>query len=210
MNIAELFLLAAGLSMDAFAAAVCAGLTMPELNIRKALIIGLYFGIFQAAMPLAGYLAASLFADMIIDYDHWTAFVLLCFLGGRMIAASFKKEGCSDRLCPSGICDDRACPGGEKPGIEEASVSAAHMLPLAVATSIDALAAGVSFAFLRIRIVPAVTFIGITTFSLSVLGVKIGNKFGLRYKSKAELAGGLILVLIGFKILFEHLNIFSF
>ena len=210
MGFVELFILAVGLSMDAFAVAVCAGLTMPKLNIKKALIIALYFGVFQAAMPLIGYLVATLFADKIIAYDHWIAFALLCFLGAKMIIGSFKKEGCRDRECPAGECSDRACPGGKKPDNSETSVSPAQMLPLALATSIDALAVGVSFAFLRVSIIPAVSFIGVTTFVLSLVGVKIGNVFGKRFKSKAELAGGIILVLIGLKILLEHLEIISF
>jgi len=211
MSFIELFLIAVGVSMDAFAVAVCAGLTMPKVNIIKALIIGLYFGVFQAIMPLIGYFAATLLAGKIIAYDHWVAFGLLCFLGGKMIVGSFKKEGCSDRVCPDGMCGDRVCPGGKKPDNKETSVKPAHMLPLAFATSIDALAVGVSFAFLGVRIIPAVSFIGITTFAISlVVGVKVGNVFGTRFKSQAELAGGIILLLIGLKILLEHLNIISF
>ena len=210
MGFIELFLLAAGLSMDAFAVAACAGLTMPKVNMKKALAIGLYFGIFQAVMPLIGYLAATLFADKIVAYDHWIAFGLLCFLGGKMIISSFIKDGCQDRACPDEACADRECPGGKKPDRSEASVAPARMLPLAVATSIDALAVGVSFAFLRVNIITAILFIGLTTFALSLAGVKIGNVFGTRFKTKAELAGGVILVLIGLKILLEHLNIVSF
>ena len=206
MSFIELFLLAVGLSMDAFAVAVCSGLTMPKVNINKALIIGLYFGIFQAVMPLIGFLAASLFAEKITAYDHWIAFLLLCFLGGKMVWGSIKKEGCSDRECPEETCCDRTCPGNKKPVRNEVSVNPAHMLPLALATSIDALAVGVSLAFLRINIVPAVSFIGITTLGLSIAGVKIGNAFGTRFKSKAELIGGSILLLIGFRILLEHLK----
>ena len=188
MNLIELFVLAVGLSMDAFAVAICAGLTMPKATFKKALIVGLYFGVFQAGMPLVGYFAASLFADKITAYDHWIAFALLCFLGGKMIWESRKKEEAS----------------GE---ISEASLGPKKMLPLAVATSIDALAVGVSFAFLRVSIVPAVSFIGFTTLAISMAGVKIGNVFGRRFKSKAELAGGVILVLIGLKILIEHLEV---
>jgi len=206
MNITELFLIAVGLSMDTFAISICMGLTLPKADMKKALIVGLYFGIFQAAMPLIGYMAAIIFADKIIAYDHWIAFALLCFLGGRMLAGSLKKEGCSDRVCPDGMCGDRVCPGGKKPDRTEASVKPARMLPLALATSIDALAVGVSFAFLRVRIVPAVSLIGITTFALSLAGVKIGKVFGAKLKSKAELAGGIILILIGVKILLEHLS----
>ena len=207
MSYAELMIIAVGLSMDAFAVAACAGLTMPRVTVKKALIVGLYFGIFQAVMPLAGFLLATQFADNIVAFDHWIAFVLLCFIGGKMIAGSFKKEGCTDRDCPEGTCTDRKCPGGERPDTAEASLSPAKMLPLAVATSIDALAVGVSFAFLNVKILPAAVSIGITTLALSIVGVKIGNIFGTRFKSKAELAGGIILVLMGVKILLEHLGI---
>jgi len=210
MNFIELFILAVGLSMDAFAVAVCAGLTMQKATVKKSLTVGLYFGVFQAVMPLIGYMVAALFARQIISYDHWIAFGLLCFLGGKMIAESFKKEGCDDRACPAEMCGDRACPGGKRPDNKEASLKPAQMFPLAVATSIDALAVGVSFAFLQVSIVPPVLFIGLTTFVISMLGVKVGNVFGTRSKSKAELAGGVILVLIGLKILLEHLNIINF
>ncbi|WP_347491269.1 manganese efflux pump MntP family protein [Desulfoscipio sp. XC116] len=210
MNLPELFLIAIGLSMDAFAVAVCFGLTMPKATIKKSLIIGLYFGFFQAIMPLIGYMLATRFADKIITFDHWIAFALLCFIGGKMFAGSFKKEGCADRECPAATCTDRECPGGERPHTREASLSPAEMLPLALATSIDALAVGVSFAFLRVNIIPATLSIGIITLTLSMLGVKIGNIFGAKFKSKAELVGGIILVLIGLKILFEHLGIISF
>jgi len=208
MNLAELFVLAIGLSMDAFAVAVCAGLTMFKATIKKSLIMGLYFGIFQTVMPLIGYMTATLFAEKIIAFDHWIAFVLLCFLGGKMIVGSLKKEGCIDRECPDEICGDRKCPGRKQPD-EEASLKPAQMLPLALATSIDALAVGVSFAFLKVHIVPAVSFIGITTFVISAIGVKIGNIFGMKYKSKAELVGGIILILIGLKIFLEHMNNFT-
>jgi putative Mn2+ efflux pump MntP len=178
--------------MDAFAVAACVGLAMPKFSIKKALIVGAYFGVFQALMPLLGYLAASLFADFVNAYEHWIAFVLLVFLGGEMIIGSFKNDG-----------------GEEKDG-KGASTHPSHMLPLAVATSIDALAVGVSFAFLRVDIIPAVSFIGVTTFVLSVAGVKVGNAFGLKLKTKAELIGGVILVLMGVKILLEHLGVIDF
>ena len=184
MTLLELFLLAVGLSMDAFAVGICMGLTMKKSIIKKAFIIGLYFGVFQAVMPLIGYMAAIWFADIITSFDHWIAFGLLCFLGGKLILGSFKKEAV-----------DR----------KEASLTPAKMLPFAFATSIDALAVGISFAFLQVNIIPAVSFIGIITFILSMIGVKIGNLFGIKFKSKSEFAGGVILVLIGFKILFEHL-----
>ncbi|WP_449240852.1 manganese efflux pump MntP [Desulfoscipio gibsoniae] len=210
MNLPELFLIAIGLSMDAFAVAVCFGLTMPKATIKKSLIIGLYFGFFQAIMPLIGYMLATRFADKITTFDHWIAFALLCFIGGKMLAGSFKKEGCADRECPAATCADRECPGGERPHTKKASLNPAEMLPLALATSIDALAVGVSFAFLRVNIIPATLSIGIVTLTLSMLGVKIGNIFGAKCKLKAELVGGIILVLIGLKILFEHLGIINF
>lgn len=192
MNFIELFLLAIGLSMDAFAVAICVGLNIKEeqgshtVSVKKMLIVGLYFGIFQAVMPLLGYMTATLFADMIITYDHWIAFVLLCFLGGKMIMGSFKTEE-SDN--------------------QEYSLNSKRMLPLSIATSIDALAVGISFAFLQVDIIPAVSFIGITTLVLSMVGVKIGNLFGAKFKSKAEFAGGAILILIGLKIILEHMDI---
>jgi len=186
MNFFVLFVLAVGLSMDAFAVAICKGLSMTKASIKNAVIVGLYFGIFQAGMPLLGYAIASRFADMITAFDHWIAFGLLCFLGIKMIVGSFKRDKQPDR---------------------EASLSFKEMLPLAVATSIDALAVGVSFAFLQVDIIPAVLFIGVTTFLLSAAGVKIGSIFGARFKSKAELAGGIILILIGVNILLEHLGI---
>ena len=187
MSTLELLLVAIGLSMDAFAVAVCHGLSMQKASFKKALIIGLYFGFFQAAMPLIGYLVGSQFANLIEAYDHWITFVLLAFIGGKMIVESLKAEDLSD--------------------IEEASLKITAMLPLAIATSIDALAAGVSFAFIRVNIVPAILFIGIITLTLSMLGVKIGNAFGAKFKAKAEFAGGVILILIGLKILLEHTGI---
>lgn len=207
MNLLELFLIAIGLSMDAFAVAVCSGLAMPKVTIKKPLIVGLYFGLFQAIMPLIGYMLATQFADKIITFDHWIVFALLCFIGGKMMVESFKKGGCADRECPAETCTDRECPGGEPPNTKEASLKPAEMLPLALATSIDALAVGVSFAFLRVTIVPAILSIGIITLTLSMLGVKIGNLFGVKFKSKAELAGGIILVLMGLKVLLEHMGI---
>lgn len=209
MNLLELSLIAVGLSADAFAVAVCYGLAMPKVPIKKALIIGLYFGLFQAGMPLIGYLFATRFADKIVAFDHWIAFVLLGFIGGKMMVDSFKKEGCPDRICPTGVCKDRECPGGERPGTKEVSLKPSEMLPLALATSIDALAVGVSFAFLQVEILPAVLSIGGITLILSMVGVKIGNIFGARFKSKAELAGGILLVLMGLKILLEHTGVIN-
>ena len=183
MSLPELFLIAVGLSMDAFAVAICKGLSMQKMNPRHALIIGLYFGGFQGLMPLIGYALGVRFQNAITSYDHWIAFILLAAIGGNMIKESLSPE--------EDTCD--------------ASIAFKDMVILAVATSIDALAVGVTFAFLKVQIIPAVTFIGVITFLFSIIGVKAGNVFGSRYKSKAELAGGMILIAIGLKILVEHL-----
>lgn len=183
MTLFELFVIAVGLSMDAFAVSICKGLSMQKMSWKKALVVGLYFGGFQAGMPLLGYFLGSRFQEKIMAFDHWIAFILLCLIGVNMIRESFSKE------------EEQT----------DASISFRSMVPLAVATSIDALAVGVTFAFLRVEIVPAVSFIGIVTLLLSMVGVKAGNVFGSRYKSRAELAGGIILVLMGVKILIEHL-----
>ncbi len=182
MSLTELFILAVGLSMDAFAVAVCKGLSMQKMEWKKAVVIGLYFGGFQGMMPVIGYLLGVQFQDKITAIDHWIAFVLLGLIGANMVKESMDKE--------AEETDD--------------SVSFQSMSVLALATSIDALAIGVTFAFLNVQIVPAVSFIGVVTFVLSMAGVKIGNVFGCRYKSKAELAGGIILILMGTKILLEH------
>ncbi len=187
MNFFTLFTIAVGLSMDAFAVAICKGLAMKKITLRKALIIGLWFGGFQALMPLIGYLLGVQFQSKITSIDHWIAFVLLCFIGINMI-----REACST----------------EEENASE-SLAVKEMLLLAIATSIDALAVGVTFAFLQVTILPAIAFIGLTTLILSMAGVKIGNVFGTRYKSKAEFAGGIILIVIGIKILLEHLGILS-
>lgn len=168
--------------MDAFAVAVCKGLSMQKMEWKKAVVIGLYFGGFQGMMPVIGYLLGVQFQDKITAIDHWIAFVLLGLIGANMVKESMDKE--------AEETDD--------------SVSFQSMSVLALATSIDALAIGVTFAFLNVQIVPAVSFIGVVTFVLSMAGVKIGNVFGCRYKSKAELAGGIILILMGTKILLEH------
>ncbi len=184
MGILELLLIAVGLAMDAFAVSICKGLSFGKIKLKHMAIAGLWFGGFQALMPVIGYLVGSLFADKIVAIDHWIAFVLLAIIGGSMIKESYEKEDEMDS------CMDPKC-----------------MFVLAVATSIDALAVGVSFAFLRVSIVWSVLFIGVVTFVLSAVGVKIGSIFGARYKSKAELAGGIVLILIGTKILLEHLGI---
>jgi len=182
MGLIELFALAAALSMDAFAVAVCAGLTMKKFALKKALIIGLYFGIFQALMPLIGFLVGDVFAERVAAYDHWLAFALLMVLGVKMAVGSFKKDDTPEK---------------------EASLRLAAMLPLALATSIDALAAGVSFAFMRVSIVPAIALIGFVTFTLSALGVKLGGVVGVRFKSKAEFAGGVVLIVLAIRALVE-------
>lgn len=185
MNLFSLFLIAVGLSMDAFAVAICKGLAMKKITIKKALIVGLWFGGFQGLMPAIGYLLGTQFEKYITNIDHWIAFVLLFIIGGNMIKEALSKE------------EEKA----------NDSLAFKEMLLLALATSIDALAVGVTFAFLKVQIIPAVSFIGVITFTLSAIGVKIGNIFGSRYKSKAELAGGIILILMGCKILLEHLGI---
>ena len=187
MGFAELFLIAVGLSMDAFAVSVCKGLAMKKCTWGKAGLVGAYFGLFQAGMPLAGYFLGVQFRDIITSIDHWIAFILLGVIGGNMIREVFGDDG-------EECCQDT-----------DASLDVRTMLGLAVATSIDALAVGVTFAFLKVDIVPAVSFIGIITLTLSVAGVRIGNIFGTRYQAKAQLLGGVILIFMGIKILIEHL-----
>lgn len=190
MNLLNLFILAAGLSMDAFAVAICTGLTMTKAKIKSMLIVGLYFGIFQAGMTLIGYFAATLFADVVDAYGHWIAFGLLCILGGKMIFDGFKKDSAAKD--------------------KEQSLRPAKMIPLALATSIDALAVGISFALLSVSIIPAASLIGITTLVISMAGVKIGSIFGVKFKSKAQIVGGIILILIGLNIVLEHFEIINF
>lgn len=189
MGLLELFILAVGLSMDAFAVSVCKGLSTQKLKAKHYLIIGAWFGGFQALMPTIGYFLGSTFEKYITSVDHWVAFVLLAIIGGNMI-----REGCS---MEDGKAND--------------SFSFKTMIVLAVATSIDALAVGITFALLPdVNIIAAVSFIGVTTFIISAIGLKVGNIFGLKYKSKAEIAGGIILILIGTKILLEHLGVINF
>lgn len=184
MSIIELFIIAVGLSMDAFAVSVCKGLSVPRTKKSHLLITGCYFGGFQALMPLLGYLLGINFRHMITSVDHWIAFILLVVIGINMIREAREE---TEEL--------------------DASFSVKAMLPLAVATSIDALAIGITFAFLHVDILPAVAVIGITTFFLSIVGIKIGNVFGAKYKSYAEIAGGIVLILLGLKILLEHLGV---
>lgn len=187
MSLFELFLIAVGLSMDAFAVSVCKGLSLGKIKAKHMCIAGLWFGGFQALMPAIGYFFGSFFTDMINKYAHWIAFILLALIGGNMIKEALSKE------------EEEV----------DASMTAKSMLLLAIATSIDALAVGVSFAFMKVRIVWAVLFIGVVTFTLSAIGVKVGSIFGSKYKAKAELAGGLVLIVIGVKILLEGLGIIA-
>ncbi len=183
MELPELILIAVGLSMDAFAVAICKGLSVQSLKFRHALITGLFFGGFQAIMPLIGYLFGTQFRDYIVAVDHWIAFALLSVIGTNMIRAS-RQEYCEN--------------AGNTFGLKS-------MLLLSLATSIDALAVGVTFAFLNVDILPAASTIGIITFLFSAAGVKIGYVFGSKFKSKAEFTGGIILIGMGLKILVEHL-----
>lgn len=189
MSILEILLLGIGLSMDAFAVSICKGLSTKKLQFKHYLIIGAWFGGFQALMPTIGYFLGSTFEQYITAFDHWVAFVLLAAIGANMIKESVSGEESET----------------------SASFAFKTMLLMALATSIDALAVGITFALLPDVNVPlAVCLIGITTFLCSAAGLRVGNLFGLRYKAKAELAGGIILILIGLKILLEHLGVISF
>lgn len=187
MDLLTLFILAVGLSMDAFAVSICKGLAMNKISFKQAGIVGVWFGGFQALMPALGFLLGKTFADFVDMFADWIAFILLALIGANMIKEAFSKEEEN----------------------ENDSLAFKEMLILAIATSIDAFAVGVSFAFMGIGslIVPAVLFIGITTFILSAVGVKVGNVFGVKYKAKAELAGGVVLILIGVKIILEHFEV---
>lgn len=185
MGILELFLMAVGLSMDAFAVAVCKGLSLEKTTLPRMALVGLWFGGFQALMPILGYFVGVQFKDAIASVDHWIAFGLLALIGGNMVRESFSKEKEET----------------------DASLAPKKMFPLAVATSIDALAVGVGFAFLDVNIWLAASFIGVVTFAFSAVGVKAGSLFGEKYKSRAELCGGVILILLGVKILLEHLGV---
>ena len=191
MSIVELFLIGVGLSMDAFAVAVCQGLCMPKLNLRQGGVIALYFGGFQALMPLIGWFLGSQFAGYIQSFDHWVAFVLSALIGGNMVREALSPEE-----------EETSCAVNSK-------LDHKKLFMMAVATSIDALAIGVAFAFMDVLILPAVSLIGCTTFCLSLVGVVVGNFFGSRYKKRAELTGGIILILLGVKILLEHLGILA-
>ena len=185
MDLLTLLTLAVGLAMDAFAVSICKGLAMREKVLKNGIIVGLWFGGFQALMPTIGFFLGTQFKDQITSIDHWIAFVLLGLIGINMVKEALSND------------EEQA----------DDSIAVKEMFMLAVATSIDALAVGITFAFLNVHIVSAASMIGVCTFLISFAGVKIGNIFGTKYKSKAELAGGIILILLGFKILFEHLHI---
>ena len=189
----ELFLLGVGLSMDAFAVSVCKGLGMRKLNKKQAVIIGLYFGGFQALMPLIGWLLGSQFQKYITSIDHWIAFILLTLIGGKMILDVIKEKGENEEVCPD----------------DSVRIDLKEFFLLAVATSIDALAVGITFAFLQVKLASSVTIIGCITFCFTIAGVLIGNVFGTKFKDKATILGGVILIAIGVKILLEHLGIFG-
>ena len=189
MNFLELLLIGIGLSMDAFAVAICCGLAMRRLNWRHAAIIAAYFGGFQALMPLAGWALGSTFAGSIQRVDHWITFVLLALIGGNMIReAASENEPAEEKMTKAARLDHK------------------RLFFMAVATSVDALAIGVTFAFLDVALLPAISVIGVTTFCLSLAGVAVGNLFGSRYKKRAEITGGVILILMGTKILIQHLR----
>ena len=190
MGIVELVLIAIGLSMDAFAVSICKGLATKKVNIKQMATAGIWFGGFQALMPLIGFLLGTTFASAINKFDHWIAFILLVLIGGNMLKEALGKEEAD--------CD---CGG---------SFAIKTMFVMAIATSIDALAVGVTFAFLQVNILLAVCLIGVTTFLFSFAGVKLGSVFGSKYEKKAEILGGIILILIGVRILLEHLGVINF
>ena len=189
MSALELFILAVGLSMDAFAVSICKGLAVKRIDMGKAGIVGLWFGGFQALMPMIGYFLGSRFSNAIQSVDHWVAFILLSLIGANMIREAMSKDEDARR--------------------DSGSLSFKTMLMLAVATSIDALAAGITFAFLDVDIALAAGMIGCTTCIISMAGVKVGSVFGTKYKSKAEMTGGVMLILLGLKILLEHTGILA-
>lgn len=212
MGIIEVLLLAVGLSMDAFAVSICKGLATEKAGIGHMVTAGLWFGGFQMLMPVTGYLLGSTFASYITAIDHWIAFVLLGLIGLNMIRES-RSDDCPEGSCPNDVCPESGRDESEEGGDESKGRSEPaedkpfgfkSMFIMAVATSIDALAVGITFAFLRVNMVTAIPLIGTTTFLISAAGIKIGSIFGSRFQSKAELAGGIILILLGAKILLEH------
>ena len=194
MGILDLFVIGVGLSMDAFAVAICKGLGMHRINLRHAFVIALFFGGFQALMPLIGFFLGSYLAELVNPIDHWIAFGLLAFIGAKMLWDAFKSDA-----------DD-----GQSDSAQEEALDLKELLMLAVATSIDALAVGITFAFLEVNIWIAITVIGLTTFVLSFAGVVVGNRFGARYERPSTIVGGIVLIGIGVKILLEHLGVIAF
>ncbi len=192
VSFVELFLIGVGLSMDAFVVSICKGLGMSRLNMRQAAVISLFFGGFQALMPLIGWALGSQLTDFITPIDHWIAFGLLVFVGGKMLWDTFHEDD-----------EDEGVQTDEKLDLKE-------LLMLAIATSIDALAVGITFAFLQVAIVPSITIIGLTTFVISFAGVAVGHFFGARFEKPATIVGGVVLILIGVKILLEHLGVIAF
>ena len=197
MSVLELLLIAIGLSVDAFAVAICYGLSMVRVHVRHTLIIALFFGGFQAGMPLIGWLLGSRLAAYIGSVDHWVAFFLLALIGGNMVRECFSPQ----KECACGEKEEYSC---------QERLDYRELLVMAVATSIDALAVGVTFAFLNVSILPAVSVIGVTTFLLSAAGVVVGNFFGAHFERRAKLTGGILLILLGTKILLEHLGVIHF
>lgn len=187
MGLLEIFFIGLGLSMDAFAVAVCKGISIKNLKLKQVCIVGLYFGGFQAIMPTVGYFLGSTFENFVNKIDHWIVIILLAFIGGNMIKSAFSDDGDNYNN----------------------SIDFKTMLPLAIATSIDALTIGITFAFFKINIFLSALIIGITTFGICTVGVKIGHKFGNKYKDKAQLIGGVILILIGIKILIEQTDLIA-
>ena len=188
MKILEILLIGISLSMDAFAVSICKGFSISKINLKKSTLVGLYFGIFQALMPAIGYFLGSVFANFIISIDHWVAFILLFLIGSNMIIEALKSNG-ENNL--------------------NSSLDFKSMLILAIATSIDALAIGITFAFLNVNLILAITLIGFTTFLISIIGVNIGHKFGSKYGKNSGILGGIVLIIIGLKILLEHLGVLS-
>ncbi len=186
MELTEILLIGIGLSMDAFAVSICKGFSIKNLNLKKSFTVGLYFGGFQAIMPLIGYFLGSVFTNFLLAIDHWIAFILLSLIGGNMIIETLKSNGNENY---------------------NDSLDFKSMLILSIATSIDALAVGITFAFLNVNVSIAASLIGLITFIISFIGVNIGNKFGSKYGNKAQILGGIVLIIIGIKILIEHLGI---
>ena len=193
MGFVELFLIAVSLSTDAFAVSVCKGLCMKRLDVRQAVVIALFFGGFQALMPLAGWALGTQFEALITPVDHWIAFVLLGIIGSKMLWDAFHEDDPEDLACPT-----------------DGKLDLRELVMMAIATSIDALAVGITFAFLRVDIAVSVGLIGVTTFVLSIVGVAVGHRFGAKYEKPATIVGGIVLILIGLKILLEHLGLIAF